>query len=145
MPVPVLMPRWMTSDPVLAGKLLRLLVPVSLRWPTTLTWPMTKVTASQPEADAISRQLRMLAWPEPLILLPPLVALPPSTLDPLPPSTQDPRLPRTLIRVPPRTLVPLVPPPPSVLDPLLPLVMPSTLVTAVQQRIMIPPGRLARA
>jgi hypothetical protein len=121
MPIPVLMPRWMTSEPVLAGKLLRLLVPVRLRWPTRLTWPMAGVTTSQPEADAISRQLRTLAWPEPLALPPPPVALPP------------------------RTLVPLVPPPPTMLIPLLPLVVPSTLVTAVPQRIMIPPKRLARA
>jgi hypothetical protein len=177
MPVPVLMPRWMTSEPVLAGKLLRLLVPVSLKWPMRLTWPMAKVTTSQPEADAISHQLRMLARPEPLVLLPPLVALPPSTLvrvDPrtpvrLDPSTLvrvDPRTPvrldpSTLVRVDPRTLVrldpstldppprrtlaPLVPPPPSMLVPLLPLVVPSALVAAVQQRIMIPPKRLARA
>jgi hypothetical protein len=110
MPIPVLMPRWTTSEPVLVGKLLRLLVPVSLRWPTRLTWPMTKVTTSQPETDAISRQLRMPARPEPLLLLPPPV-----------------------------------PPPPSMLVPLPPLVVPSRLVTAVQQRIMIPPRRLARA
>ena len=60
MPIPVLMPR-STSEPVLSGKLLRLLVPVSLRWPTRLTWPMAKVTTSQPEADATSRQLSVLA------------------------------------------------------------------------------------
>src|ERR1017187_9788589 len=121
MRIPVLMPRWMTSEPVLAGELLRLLVPVSLRWPTRFTWPMTKATTSQPEADAISRQLMMLARPEPLVLLPPLVVLPP------------------------RTLIPLVPLPPSMLVPLLPLVVPSMLVTGVRQRIMIPPRRLARA
>jgi hypothetical protein len=107
---------------VLPGRLLRLLVPVSLRWPTTLTWPMTKpmtkVTTSPPEADGTSRQFSMLNRPEPLV---PLVPPPPSTL------------------------VPLVPPPPSTLVPLVPLVVPRTLVTAVQQRIMIPRGRLARA
>src|ERR1017187_340178 len=131
MRIPVLMPRWMTSEAVLAGELLRLLVPVSLRWPTRFTWPMTKATTSQPAADAISRQLMMLARPEPLVLLPPLVVLPP----------------RTLVAPPPRTLVlsTLVPLPPSTLVPLLPLVVPSMLVTGVRQRIMIPPRRLARA
>jgi hypothetical protein len=134
MRIPVLMPRRMTSEAVLAGELLRLLVPVSLRWPTRFTWPMTKATTSQPAADAISRQLMMLARPEPLVLLPPLVVLPPRTL-----------VPRTLVPLSPRTLVPLVPLPPSMLVPLLPLVVPSMLVTGVQQRIMIPPRRLARA
>jgi hypothetical protein len=122
MPIPVLIPRWLKSEPVLPGRLLRLLVPVSLRWPTTLTWPMTKpmtkVTTSPPEADGTSRQFSMLNRPEPLVLL-------------VPP--------------PPSTLVLLVPPPPSPLVPLVPLVVPRTLVTAVQQRIMIPRGRLARA
>jgi hypothetical protein len=138
MPVPVLMPRWMTSEPVLAGKLLRLLVPVSLKWPMRLTWPMTKVTTSQPEADAISHQLRMLARPEPLVLLPRLVALPPSTLAPLPPRTPVRVDPRTLVRLPPSTLVRVDPRTLVRLDL-------STLVAAVQQRIMIPPKRLARA
>ena len=117
MPIPVLIPRWLKSEPVLPGRLLRLLVPVSLRWPTTLTWPMTKpmtkVTTSPPEADGTSRQSSMLDRPEPLVLL--LLLVPP----------------------PPSTLVPLVP--------LVPLVVPRTLVTAVQQRIMIPRSRLARA
>ena len=128
MPLPVLIPRWLKSEPVLPGRLLRLLVPVSLRWPTTLTWPMTKpmtkVTTSPPEADGTSRQSSMLDRPEPLVLLPPLVPPPPSTLV-------------LLVPPPPSTLVPLVP--------LVPLVVPRTLVTAVQQRIMIPRSRLARA
>ena len=127
MPIPVLIPPWLKSEPVLPGRLLRLLVPVSLRGPTRLTWPMTKpmtkVTTSQPEADGTSRQFSMLDRPEPLVLLPPLV----------PPLAS--------------TLVPLVPPLPSTLVPstLVPLVVPRTLVTAVQQRIMIPRSRLARA
>src|ERR1035441_6322709 len=123
MRIRVLMPGWMTSEPVLAGELLRLLVPVSLRWPTRFTWPMTKATTSQPAADAISRLLRMLARPEPLVLLPPLVVLPP----------------RTLVAPPPRTLVPLVPLPPSMLVPLLPLVVPRVLVTGGLARLIIPP------
>jgi hypothetical protein len=144
MPIPVLMPR-STSEPVLSGKLLRLLAPVSLRWPTRLTWPMAKVATSQPEADATSRQLSMLARLQPLVLLPPLVALRPSTLVALPPRTLVRLDPSTLVPPPPSMLVPLVPPPPSMLVPLLPLLVPSTLVTPVQQCIMIPPKRLARA
>src|ERR1035437_928451 len=129
MRIPVLMPRWMTSEPVLAGELLRLLVPVSLRWPTRFTWPMTKATTSQPAADAISRLLRMLARPEPMVLLPPLDVLPP----------------RTLVARAPRTVVALVLRPRCMLVPLPPLVVPGLGLPGFQPHIVFPPRRLARA
>jgi hypothetical protein len=137
MPIPVSMPRRMTPTPVLPGRLLRLLVSVSLRWPTRLTWLMTKVATSLPQADPTSRQRSMLARPEPrLPRLDPLAPLPPGglpRLDPLPPGRLT-LLPGTLTLLPGTLTLP-----PGTLT-----LLPSTPAMAVL-RTMIRPSRRAGA